>query len=389
MRRPGPASKGAERYVVGEIERFDQKDNALLRAAMEPELAHLKEFYDILYPKETRGYRLEDLSIAQAGWYAEQAFAMGNMGGNRGLLSWESPKIFYSDFRPPPDAGLEANDPLLKDPSQMTRTIKKVARLYGASLVGVCKLDRRWLYSNRVWAPGFTYEPIEIPENYQYVISMGFEMKYDLFKFLPSYAGVTATTTTYGRLALTTGSVAQFIRYLGYKAIPMGNDTALSIPIAIDAGLGELSRMGLLITPQYGPRFRLSKIFTDLPLAPDIPIEFGVWDFCTKCQRCADLCPGQAITRGEATDQINNISNRKGMLRWPLDAEKCLGWLAKSHTFCGNCVLVCPFNKPSGMLHDWVRWGIKNTSWMDSFFIKMDKWLGYGSKTNPKDFWDL
>ena len=38
--------------------------------------------------------------------------------------------------------------------------------------------------------------------------------------------------------------LAEFIRKLGYGAIPMGNDTALSLPLAIDAGLGEMGRNG-------------------------------------------------------------------------------------------------------------------------------------------------
>ena len=214
-------------------------------------------------------------------------------------------------------------------------------------------------------------------------------MDYGLLKFLPTRTGEAAVTTAYGRMALTTGSMAQFIRYLGYKAIPMGNDTALSIPIAIDAGLGELSRMGTLVTPQYGPRVRLSKIFTNLPLAPDSPIEFGVWDFCMKCEKCAHVCPSQAIMYGEATDKPISISNREGVLRWPLDAEKCFGWFVKTKGACGKCIRVCPFNKPQGILHDWVWWGVKNTRWMDSLFVKMDDLLGYGRKADPKSYWDL
>ena len=52
-----------------------------------------------------------------------------------------------------------------------------------------------------------------------------------------------------------------------------------SIPIAIDAGLGELGRNGLLVTPKYGPRVRLAKILTNMPLVPDSPIRFGVTEF--------------------------------------------------------------------------------------------------------------
>lgn len=377
------ASKGADRYVVGKVERFDQRNNAFFRAVWEPSLVELgRQFYGVIYPKDKPGYRLEDMAFDQAGWYAEQAFAMGNLGGNRGLYSWQSPKIWYSDYRPPTDLKLTVDDP-----SKMTKVIKKVAKAYGASLVGVCELDRRWVYSHRQNVLEKKHEPIEIPEEYEYAIALAFEMDYELIKLSPTHTGAAGPTSAYGRMALTTGSLAQFIRYLGYKAIPMGNDTALSIPVAIDAGLGELSRIGILITKEYGPRVRLSKIFTDLPLEPDSPIEFGVWDFCMKCERCAHVCPGQAIMYGEPTDKINNICNREGLLRWPIDAEKCFGWWARSEGICSNCIRVCPFNKPSGWLHEAVRWGVKNTRWLDSLFVKADNLLGYGKGAKVEHFW--
>jgi epoxyqueuosine reductase len=382
--KPNLVPRGAERYVVGKVERFDQRNNAFFRAVWEPSLIDLgRQFYGIRYPKDKPGYKLEDMAFDQAGWYAEQAFAMGNLGGNRGLYSWESPKIFYSDYRPPTDLKLTVDDP-----SRMSQIIKKVAKAYGASLVGICELDRRWLYSHRQNVLEKKYEPVEIPEEYKYAIALAFEMDYELIKLSPACTGAAGPTSAYGRMALTTGSLAQFIRYLGYKAIPMGNDTATSIPIAIDAGLGELSRIGILITPEYGPRVRLSKIFTDLPLTPDSPIEFGVWDFCMKCEKCARFCPGQAIMYGEPTDKINNICNRDGLLRWPVDAEKCFGWWARSQGVCSNCIRVCPFNKPPGWLHEAVRWGVKNTRWLDSLLVKADDLLGYGKQAEVEHFWN-
>ncbi len=382
--RPNLVSKGAERYVVGKVERFDQKDNAFFRATWDPELIELgRQFYGIIYPRDKSGYRLEDLAFEQAGWYAEQAFAMGNLGGNQGLYSWETPKIWYSDYRPPTDLKLEVNDP-----SQMSRIVKKAAKTFGASLVGICELDRRWVYSHSMHVREKEHKPIEIPQECKYAIALAFEMDYDLIRLSPSHTGATGVTNAYGRMAFTTGTLAQFIRYLGYKAMPMGNDTATSIPIAIDAGLGELCRVGTLLTPEYGPRVRLSKIFTDLPLVPDSPIEFGVWDFCMKCEKCARFCPGQAIMYGEPTDQPISISNRGGVLRWPVDAEKCLRWFARNEGACSNCIRVCPFNKSPGWLHEAVRWGVKNTRWLDSLFIRADDILGYGRKGKDEHFWN-
>jgi epoxyqueuosine reductase QueG len=50
--------------------------------------------------------------------------------------------------------------------------------------------------------------------------------------------------------------VAAFIRGLVHQAVPSGNDTAL----AIADGLGELGRMGLLITEKFGPCVRLDDL---------------------------------------------------------------------------------------------------------------------------------
>ncbi len=168
----------------------------------------------------------------------------------------------------------------------------------------------------------------------------------------------------------------------------MGNDTANSIPLAIDAGLGELGRLDKLITPQFGPRVRLSKVFTNLPLVPDRPIEFGVWDFCLQCKKCAQNCPAQAISYREPTDEPTSISNRTGILRWPVQAEKCLGWFAKNGGDCSNCIRVCPFNKPRGLLHDTARWGVKHTPFLNPVFLKADNLLGYGRMVKSENFWD-
>ncbi len=377
-------TKGADRYAVSELERYDQRNNVYFRAVWDPSLVGLgKKYYGIVYPRDRAGFRLEDMSFSQAGWYAEQAFAMGNLGGRRALYSWESPKIFYSDYRPPPGARLD-----VEDPARNSHLVKQAGRFYGASLVGTSRLDRRWLYSHLVDVLEKKHEPVEIPEEFKYAIVLAFEMDHQAIKYSPSHIGAAAATTGYGKMAFTTGTLAQFIRYLGFKALPMGNDTALSIPLAIDAGLGELSRMGLLITPQYGPRVRLSKILTDLPLVADSPIEFGVWDFCEKCEKCAHFCPGQAIMRGGPTDQALNASNRQGLLRWPLNAEKCFGYWASIGGFCSCCVRVCPFNKAPGWLHNAVRWGINHTRWLDPLFVKADDWLGYGRQSDPASYWE-
>ncbi len=382
--------KGADRYVVGKVERFDQRNEMFKRAMWDPSQLDVgRKFYSPknyteLLGRNKPGYTFEDTAFTDATWHLEREFAQGNEGGKQGLFAWETSR--FSRYKRPAGVKLTVNDS-----AKMTRSVKRVATFFGASLAGVCELDRRWLYSHYYDAFDPTHPqhaPLEMPSEYKYVIAIASEMDYEITRLSPTQLAAAATGLGYSMMAFTAGLLAQFIRYLGYKAIPSGNDTACSVPIAIDAGLGELSRMGFLITPEFGPRVRLSKVFTDLPLVPDKPVEFGGWDFCLKCEKCADLCPSRAIMHGGPIKEILSISNREGLLRWPINAEKCLRFWAANGAGCSNCIRVCPFNKPRSWGHTAVKWGVKHTRWLDPLFIKGDDLLGYSKQVKPEHYWE-
>ncbi|MFC2002869.1 reductive dehalogenase [Chloroflexota bacterium] len=387
--KPRLTAIGADRYVVGQVESFDQKNEALKRSTWDPAMRDMAKPYYARFegldmPKEKEGYTLKELALEMASWHIALDFGSGQFTGGEGLEAWEAWPVGRTDTtRMPKELKLEVDSP-----AEAAKVIKKAAKLFGASLVGICLLDRRWLYSHSYHTLKKEHKPVEIGKEYNYVIVMAHEMDYDGIKQAPNCIADAAVGTVYSRMSVTGAMLAQYIRGLGYKAIPMSNDTATSIPLAIDAGLGELSRMGLLITPEYGPRVRLHKIFTDMPLIPDEPIDFGVWDFCMKCEKCARFCPGRAIMYGPPTAKTINICNQEGLLRWPLNAEKCFGFLSRNGTDCGVCIRVCPFNKPLGILHDWVRWGVKNTCWLDSLFIRAEDLLGYGKQAKTKYYWE-
>ena len=75
----------------------------------------------------------------------------------------------------------------------------------------------------------------------------------------------------YVKLATIADTLAEYIRALGYpaRANVMPNYQVLCVPIAIDAGMGELGRHGLMITPELGSALKLATITTDLPLVYD------------------------------------------------------------------------------------------------------------------------
>ncbi len=139
-------------------------------------------------------------------------------------------------------------------------------------------------------------------------------------------------------------------------------DPANRIPYAIQAGLGEYGRHGLVITREFGPRLRFGQIFTDLPLAHDKPIAFGAKQFCEICRRCSTTCPPRAIANAEPQSDIINQSNLMGVRKWTVDAEKCFKFWTDQGTECGICIRVCPYNKPS-------------STWYERLYYKLWRWL--------------
>ncbi|MFX1490312.1 MAG: 4Fe-4S dicluster domain-containing protein, partial [Promethearchaeota archaeon] len=180
-------------------------------------------------------------------------------------------------------------------------------------------------------------------------IVMAVEMDPDALSTAPAQPAAAAVAIAYSKMAFIISCMGEFIRNLGYRAIQCGNDTALSIPLAIDAGLGALGRNGLLITPEFGPRVRICKVFTDIPLISDIPnIKFieKVNKICGKCLKCAEACKADAISKEKGTSFHGlNISNSSGVNKHYIDGEKCFEFWIENSSDCGNCIAVCPFSK--------------------------------------------
>lgn len=377
--------EGTSRYINGKVTKFDQKNEGFKRPFWDPAMADVLEnfYYAKVPPKTIPGYELKDQSAVNASWLLDSKYANGNNGGKKGLYGWEWDGQF--DFPRVP----EGCKSLESDPFILTQQVKKISAFFGASLCGVCKVDERWLYSSSFVGDenGGRSEKLDLPKSYKYAVVLAFEMDYESIRYSPAHPASVAVGLGYSKMAFTSGLVAQYIRGLGFKAIPCGNDTGLSIPLAIDAGLGEIARNGLLITPAFGPRVRLAKIFTEMPLVPDTPIEFGVWEFCRICKTCANKCPSKSIENEDATGIAHNISNREGILKWNINAETCLAWWAVNGTDCSNCIRVCPFNKPTGVLHNLVRYGISHFKGLHRLFLWGDKMMGYGKRVKADKFW--
>ena len=331
--------------------------------------------------RKTEGYRAKDFAMRNAAWVGANLLIERKLKDERhdGFLDDLAPYAPSAPTREPVD-----------DPAEMAAELKQAARIFGADLIGITSTDLRWHYTKRFNARTRTEKENADCERLPHCIVIGTEMPGKVIQTMPSALGGTAAGYGYSKDGLTLMSLAQFIRNLGYNAVASLNDTAQCIPYAIQAGLGEYGRHGLVITPEFGPRLRFGKIFTDLPLVHDKPKKFGVKEFCDLCRKCSDACPPKAIPDGEPDGAWHNASNFVGIRKWNVDGEKCFRFWANQGTECGICIRVCPYNKLPETALGRVYFRLWKKLAGGSFrrlALWLDTALGYGKRYKPDWWW--
>jgi len=251
------------------------------------------------------------------------------------------------------------------NPVDTTKYIKNWAKKLGALDIGITELKDYHKYSYR--GRGKNYgNKIEI--DHKLAIAFTVEMDSHAIKCGPLAPAVMESAQQYLNAGVIAVQLAEFIRLLGFpaKAHIDGNYEVVCPLVAKDAGLGELGRMGLLMTPKYGPRVRIAVITTDIPLVLDKrAFDPTVIYFCDNCKKCAINCPANAISH----DDRKNIN---GVKRWQINQERCFEFWTKSGTDCGRCLSVCPYSHPNNFLHNIIRFGIKNSSIFSRLALFLD-----------------
>jgi reductive dehalogenase len=261
------------------------------------------------------------------------------------------------------------------EPKKITAFIKSLCKKFGAIDVGVIKLKNEHLYSHRGREHNYG-EPVE--NRHPFAIALTVEMDHDFVRNAPYALSVLESSRQYVRSGMIALRVAEYIRQMGYDARAHidGEYEVICPLVARDAGLGEIGRMGLLMTPNLGPRVRIAVVTTSIPLITDKRKEdYSMIDFCKTCKKCADVCPSRAIPFDDRKE-IN------GLLRWQIDQEACFTYWTKAGTDCARCMSVCPYSHPDNFLHQIIRYGIKNSPVFRYFAIKMDDFF-YGRKPKP------
>ena len=187
-------------------------------------------------------------------------------------------------------------------------------------------------------------------DRHPFALVFAVEMESEMVAAAPLQPVVAESSRQYVEAAKIALVIAEYLRLLGHPARAHidGNYRLVLPQLAADAGLGEVGRLSLLITPQYGPRVRLGAVTTTLELPQDEPVSFGVKDFCDVCLKCARNCPPAALPKGGEEEL-------RGTRYWRMAPEKCYRYWRRIGTDCGLCIAVCPYSHPRGLMHSFVR----------------------------------
>ncbi len=265
-------------------------------------------------------------------------------------------------------------------PEEITRYIKQWIKNLGAPSVGITQIKDHHIYQT-----GGRRERYGVPVHldHPYAIVFTVEMDHTMVKQAPKASSIMESAQQYLHAGTIAVQVALFLRLLGYSARAHidANYHVICPTIAKDAGLGEIGRMGILITPQLGPRVRLGVVTTDLPLIVDRETDDNtVINFCKHCKKCAVACPAQAIS-------FDDRKEDGGFLRWKINHEKCYTFWCTTGTDCARCMAVCPYAHPDNAFHNFVRFLVKHSSLFRRYGAFLDD-IFYRKKPNPAPFED-
>ena len=371
--------------IDSDFERFEQRNDIFCRGFWDENVINpmtRRFFRSFVKPadrsRDSDGFKPRDFALRNGPWVVTETLAELHKADDRRDGFWD-------DFSPHIAPQVEA--PADADAGAMAAEVKQVAKLYGADLVGITDYDERFTYSSKFSARGGAHEkPMELPDGLSSVIVIAKAMDYALIRTSPSATASAAPALGYAHDAALLTALAQYIRSRGYTAVACQNDTTLAVPYALKAGLGEYGRNGILITREFGPRVRLGRVLTDMPLSHDAPQRFGVTETCEVCRRCANNCPPQAISHGEPSTYRFNISNLKGVRKWNTDAEKCFKFWVSRGTDCANCIRTCPYNK------DYSKWYFRVLRFLlgtrlRRLALKLDDRLGLHQRVQPARWW--
>lgn len=365
-----PIRRNREQALEVPVERHDEADTVFARIGLRPGT----EPYKTYYARRPELEQFDDMIRRKWGLHAPRGGSFHHprdAASNEGMFHVTTALCNAVDGPVRPKR-------IELSPHEATRYLKQWGAYLGAHSIGIARLHEYAVYAPRsAHNTSALEEEKAAPQLHAYVIVLTVEMDHDLTAAAPRAPATMESTREYVKAAVIAVQIAAFIRNLGYpaRAHIFRNNQVLLPLVARDAGLGEVGRMGLLMTPDLGPRVRIAAVTTDLPLVVDAPQQFGALSFCERCSKCADSCPASAIPRG-AQD------SHEGAKRWKIDHHACIQYWVRSGGYCGRCVAVCPYSHPNTLPHRIMRRVVRQSATAQILALALDDFL-YGTKPTP------
>ena len=351
-----------------------------------------KNLYDDPHAKNGR----QELGKPMFNWFFNSPAAdpFGRISGPTGTV--DSKNVLSNTVRRRPKGEVNPTR-VIANPDVMTRHIKEVLKYLGAGQVGVTMVHPSLVYVSGRSDQGVVDtdetdkdDPNEIIRRYPYALCWVLPWDYNLGRAHRHAMGDMAYGWGQQEGAVLAANITGYVQDLGYAAI---EGKANTIPLAMKAGIGELGRNGILISEKFGSRVHVNAIFTDMPLVPDKPVDIGIKEFCSICNKCAVNCPTNSIPF--AGQEVLN-----GAEKYKVNWKTCYAlrpYMSKFWRLCLTCVSVCPYTKPDvwwrtaaikvlkytpAPLRPWLA--VRPLKWLDdTIWGKVPrprvKWLGYDS----------
>ena len=270
--------------------------------------------------------------------------------------------------------------PSTVDPKKNADNLKAASYYLGVDAVGLCAIPEWAYYSHDA---GGNVMPAYHANAVNLLLDQGHETMEGASG--DDWISVAQSMRAYLRFSMLGGIIGEQIRRLGYSARVHSvlDGDVLQPPLLLLSGLGEVSRIGeVILNPYLGPRLKSGTVTTDLPMAFDKPIDFGLQTFCANCNKCARECPSGAITAGPKL-MYNGYEIYKS------DAEKCARYRITNAAggMCGRCMKTCPWNLEGLFAESGFRWLAMNVPQSARMLAELDDKLDRGTINPVKKWW--
>jgi Pyruvate/2-oxoacid:ferredoxin oxidoreductase delta subunit len=197
----------------------------------------------------------------------------------------------------------------------------------GICAIGYAKVPRKYMFQRK-------------SIRYENAIVLAMEMDKEKLELAPSKETGVMVHKTYNKLGKVSLKIAEQLKAKGF-GVHAGHalmGQVLYPALAVEAGMGWYGKHGMLITPEFGPRVRLTAIYTsikNLPFSTENPHAW-IEEFCKNCKLCMKKCPPKAIFEKSEVDT-------NGLIK-AINTKKCFLEFAENQG-CSICLKTCLFNQ--------------------------------------------